>query len=102
MIDTSDIDAFVNEVEKVFGKVYVEIFPVMSRGDMELIMVKTGNVLVPVSEDVAEELGCNHNELFIMIKPIDETFTMKFYIYKIENTPKMIREITLKEILSSD
>jgi hypothetical protein len=35
-----------------------------------------------------------------MIKPTDETFTMKFYIYKTENNvPKFIREITLKEIL---
>ena len=60
----------------------------------------THDTIQSTLEDVAEELGCNHNELFIMIKPIDETFTMKFYIYKIENTPKMIREITLKEILS--
>jgi hypothetical protein len=53
-------------------------------------------------ENVAEELNCTHKELFIMIKPIDESFTMKFYIYKIEQSPKLIREITLKEILGSD
>lgn len=53
-------------------------------------------------ENVAEELNCTHKELFIMIKPIDESFTMKFYIYKIEQSPKLIREITLREILGSD
>jgi hypothetical protein len=53
-------------------------------------------------ENVAEELNCTHKELFIMIKPIDESFTMKFYIYKIEQSPKLVREITLKEILGSD
>ena len=53
-------------------------------------------------ENVAEELNCSFKELFIMIKPIDETFTMKFYIYKIENSPKLVREITLSEILGDD
>jgi hypothetical protein len=38
-----------------------------------------------------------------MIKPTNENFDMKFYIYKMDNgTPKPVREITLKEILSSE
>jgi hydroxypyruvate isomerase len=53
-------------------------------------------------ENIAEELQCTHNELFIMIKPINEEFDMKFYVYKIEQSPKLIREITLKEILGGD
>jgi len=53
-------------------------------------------------ENVAEELQCSHNELFIMIKPINAEFDMKFYVYKIEQSPKLIREITLKEILGGD
>jgi hypothetical protein len=53
-------------------------------------------------ENVAEELNCNYNELFIMIKPVDETFTMKFYIYKLEKSPKLIREIKLSEILGDE
>jgi len=53
-------------------------------------------------DNVAEEINCTHKELFIMIKPIDESFTMKFYIYKIEQSPKLVREITLKEILGID
>jgi len=53
-------------------------------------------------ENVAEELKCSHNELFIMIKPINAEFDMKFYVYKIEQSPKLIREITLKEILGGD
>lgn len=63
----------------------------------------THDTIQSTLEDVADELGVSHKELFIMIKPIDETFTMKFYIYKLETTgPKLVREITLKEILSSD
>lgn len=53
-------------------------------------------------ENVAIELKCSHNELFIMIKPINAEFDMKFYVYKIEQSPKLIREITLKEILGGD
>jgi hypothetical protein len=53
-------------------------------------------------ENVAEELQCSHNELFIMIKPVDEEFNMKFYVYKIEQSPKLIREIALSEILGGD
>ena len=60
------------------------------------------NTIQSTLENVAEELNCTHKELFIMIKPIDESFTMKFYIYKIEQSPKLIREITLKEILGGD
>lgn len=54
-------------------------------------------------ENVAIELKCQHNELFIMIKPVNAEFDMKFYVYKIEQSgPKLIREITLKEILGGD
>jgi len=53
-------------------------------------------------EKIAVELQCSHNELFIMIKPINEEFDMKFYVYKIEQSPKLIREITLKEILGGE
>jgi hypothetical protein len=53
-------------------------------------------------ENVAEELQCSHNELFIMIKPVNAEFDMKFYVYKIEQSPKLVREITLKEILGGD
>jgi len=52
-------------------------------------------------ENVAQELKCSHSELFIMIKPINEEFDMRFYVYKIEKSPVLIREITLKEILGS-
>ena len=94
MIDTSDIDTFVNEVERVFGKVYVEIFPRMSRGDMELIMIKTGNVLVPVSEDINEELELiSDGEVKVEItKPRNIGFHRKFFsllraAYKIWDQP---------------
>jgi hypothetical protein len=51
-------------------------------------------------DNIAEELGCSHKDFFVMIKPVDETFTMRFYIYKFENgVPKLVREISLKEVL---
>lgn len=52
-------------------------------------------------EDIAEELGCSYTDFFVMIKPNDEEFNMKFYIYlSPENTaPKFVREISLTEIL---
>lgn len=63
----------------------------------------TFNTIQGTLENVAEELGCNYKDFFIMIKPISEDFSMKFYIYKMEQgVPKPIREITLKEILSSE
>jgi hypothetical protein len=51
-------------------------------------------------DNIAEELGCSHKDFFVMIKPVDETFTMRFYISKFENgVPKLVREISLKEVL---
>lgn len=63
----------------------------------------TFNTIQATLENVAEELGCSYKDFFIMIKPTNENFEMKFYIYKMDNgTPKPVREITLKEILSSE
>jgi hypothetical protein len=63
---------------------------------------RTRETIKNTLEDVAEELGCNHSEFFIMIKPIDEKFEMKFYIYRLVNgKPALVREIELKEILGS-
>lgn len=54
-------------------------------------------------EDLAEELKCSHSELFIMIKPIDEKMQFKCWVYKItDGTPKIVREITLNEILGGE
>jgi hypothetical protein len=54
-------------------------------------------------EAVAEELGCEHNELFIMIMPTDSKMNFKNWVYKIvDGKPKMIREISLKEIIGDD
>lgn len=59
-------------------------------------------------EGLAEELNCKPTELFIMIKPCLEEFSdepdgvnFKNWVYQlIDGKPKLIREITLKEILS--
>lgn len=56
-------------------------------------------------EKLAEELGCQPTELFIMIMPNRNEFTddaenFKNWVYKLENgKPKLIREIGLEEIL---
>jgi hypothetical protein len=61
----------------------------------------THDTIQSTLEEVAEELGVDHSEFFIMIKPVSVTYTMKFYIYRMQNeAPKLIREITLKEIFS--
>ena len=51
-------------------------------------------------ENLSEEMNCEYKDLFIMIKPVDDTFTMKFWVYKLEEKgPKLIREIPLSEVL---
>jgi hypothetical protein len=50
-------------------------------------------------EDLAEELGVDHKNLFVTIKPINEKFEFLLHLYKIENgRPVLIREVPLKEI----
>ena len=62
----------------------------------------THDTIQTTLEKLSEELDCTHKDLFIMIKPVDETFTMKFYVYKLEGkAPKLIREIPLSEVLGS-
>jgi hypothetical protein len=63
----------------------------------------THDTIQSTLENIAEELKCDYKEFFIMIKPSDETFTMRFWVYRIEKQgPKLVREITLKEILNPD
>lgn len=51
-------------------------------------------------ENLSEEMNCEYKDLFIMIKPVDDTFTMKFWVYKLEEKgPKLVREIPLSEVL---
>jgi len=66
------------------------------------------NTIENCLEKVAVELNCKPTDIFIMIKPTTNEFSdddndnnFKNWIYKIEDgKPKLIREITLKEILS--
>ena len=54
-------------------------------------------------EELAIELKCSHKDFFIMIKPYDSKYNMKFYVYIMDvGVPKLIREITLREILALD
>lgn len=66
------------------------------------------NTIENCLEKVAKELNCQPTDVFIMIKPTVDEFTedddkpnFRNWIYKLEDgKPKLIREITLKEILS--
>ena len=55
-------------------------------------------------EEIAIELKCNYKDFFVMIKPTNEQYEMKFYVYKIVDNkpPTFVREISLKEILGQD
>lgn len=60
----------------------------------------THDTIQTTLEKLSEELDCTHKDLFIMIKPVDDTFTMRFWVYKLdEKGPKLIREIPLSEVL---
>jgi len=70
----------------------------------------TRDTIQSTLENVAEELGCSHKELFIKIATDGEDFNPIFHIFQtepyntLETIPrfKFIREITLKEILSDE
>lgn len=53
-------------------------------------------------ENVAEELGCDFRDFFVMIRPMDEDLNFKFFICKYDEkgNPLKVREITLKEVLN--
>jgi len=57
-------------------------------------------------ETLSEELGCKKTELFIMIKPTNDEFdddntNFKNWVYQmVDGKPKLIREISLAEILN--
>jgi hypothetical protein len=60
----------------------------------------THDTIQTTLEKLSLELNCTFKDLFIMIKPVDETFTMKFWVYKLEEKgPKLVREIELSEVL---
>jgi hypothetical protein len=60
----------------------------------------THDTIQTTLERLSEELNCTHKDLFIMIKPVDDTFTMRFWVYKLEEKgPKLVREIPLSEVL---
>lgn len=65
------------------------------------------NTIETCLENIAEELNCKPTQLFIMIKPTTDEFSdageqknFKNWIYQIiDGKPKIIREISLTEIL---
>jgi hypothetical protein len=60
----------------------------------------THDTIQTTLENIAEELNCDFKDFFVMIKPTNDEFDMRFYIYQtIEGKPVFQREISLKEIL---
>ena len=65
------------------------------------------NTIENCLENVANELQCSKTEVFIMIKPTTDDFSddgesknFKNWVYQIvDGKPKLIREISLSEIL---
>jgi hypothetical protein len=57
-------------------------------------------------EQVAEELDCPFDNIFIMIKPIksDSSEDFKAYLYQIlpGSAPKLIREMAIKEFVEHE
>ena len=54
-------------------------------------------------EKLSAELSVDFNHLFVMIKPTDENFEHKYFVYRLDSgKPEFVREITLKEILGSE
>ena len=54
-------------------------------------------------EDAADEYGLTSEEVFLTINPKNDKFEFRIYIYQLKDrTPKMLREISLSEILGSD
>jgi hypothetical protein len=59
----------------------------------------THDTIQDILSGIAEKENFKHTDFMVMIKPKDEEFSMRFYIYKIENgQPKLYRELTLEEI----
>jgi hypothetical protein len=50
-------------------------------------------------EDFSEELSCEHKDMFITIKPINNKFDFVIHLYKlVDGKPQVVREVPLKEI----
>ena len=61
-------------------------------------------------QNVSEELGCSHKELFVKIIPGNEEFEPVFQVFhtkpydSVDKTPafRYVRDITIKEILGDE
>jgi len=59
-----------------------------------------GTVIINTLDNLSEELDADFKDFFVTIQPIDDDFNFKMYVYhKVNNVPKFVREITLKEIV---
>lgn len=64
----------------------------------------TRDTIQDALEKIAIELKCSYKDFFIMIRPNDDEFNHSYYVCKYDDkgNPTKVRQITLKEILSSD
>lgn len=65
---------------------------------------QVASVIQNFLKKIAEEENLAFDNLFVMIRPSDAEFNLKFFIYTIKpgQAPKLLREVTLDEILNSD
>ncbi len=65
---------------------------------------QVSSVIQKFLKKVASENKLKFDELFVMIKPKDENFALRFFVYKITqgSSPTLLREVTLDEILADD
>lgn len=78
---TTDLDNFILEVERVFGKVRVRIKPVQDYGNMELYLLKQNDQLIPLDDVAREELdNIPDGEVKVEIsRPRNIKFHRKFF-----------------------
>lgn len=64
----------------------------------------TKDYITDTLESVAKQNGLESKDICFMIKPINEKFEFKVYAIKVvDNKPgSLIREVTIKEIVSPD
>lgn len=64
----------------------------------------TKDYITDALESVAKDNGLENKEICFMIKPINDKYEFKVYAVKVvDNKPaNMIREVTIKEIVSPD
>lgn len=73
-------------------------------GGLVDVQGKVASVIQEFLKKIAQENELAFSELFIMIKPANADFQLKYFVYTIKpgEAPKLLREVTRDEILEND